>query len=341
MAETRQNTIVGIFALVGIAVMAVLVFLFGGGRMLFAGTYNIKLYFPRGVVGVQDGQGVTWNGKRIGETKRVEFYRDPETGEERPEQGVSVIVAIDADYGIPKSAKVVVATSIMGFGRPAIRLVIDEKRYEPGELPRDGTGTITGEMVPVLDQVLPPHMQDTLYEATESLDELATALTPVARNLARLLEARDVQKVDLQELTANLDTVIQRFDMALRNVNAVIGDEMNQTNLKEALANLRKTSDSGPEFMENLTEMSRDGKQLLKDGGILVSRLTMATDELSCVLKRIDESLALLTEGEGTAGLLLRDNRLYEELILTAKRMTKTLDDLREVLRDGKLHVRL
>ena len=117
----------------------------------------------------------------------------------------------------------------MGFGRPAIQLIIEDP-FDPDKLPRDGTAMITGTMVEVLDQVLPPHMQETLYEATESLGELAAALTPVARNLARLLEAREVQKVDLEELSANIDTVIQRLDTTLRNVNSVIGDEQNQAN---------------------------------------------------------------------------------------------------------------
>jgi phospholipid/cholesterol/gamma-HCH transport system substrate-binding protein len=344
MTEARQNTIVGLFALVGLAVMAVLVFAFGGGRALFARTYDIKVHFPRGVVGVQEGQGVTLHGKRIGETKAVEFYLDRETGEERPEKGVHVIVAVGAEYDIPKSARVEVATSIMGLGRPSIRLVIDERTHDPGVLPHDGEGEIEGRMIPILDQVLPPEMQQTLNEATASLDELATALTPVARHLARLLEARDVEKVDLQELTANIDTVIQRFDGTLRNVNALLGDEQNLANLKGLLANLKTMSDNGLVLVNNLNELSDDGKHVLKDGGNLLRKLAGATDGLSSVLTRMDQSLAMLNEGEGTAALFLRDNRLYEELLLTAKRLTKTLDELREVLdlaKKGKLRIKM
>jgi len=335
MAEARQNTIVGLFALVGIVVMAALVFMFGGGQTIFARTYDIKVHFPEGVMGVQEGQGVTLHGKRIGETEKVAFWIDGDTGEQRPEKGVIVTVAVDVEYDLPASSTVLVARSIMGFGRPAIQLVI-ENPFDPDRLSRDGTAMIAGDMIETLDQVLPPDMQETLYEATEDIGELASSLTPVALHLARLLEARDVQKVDLKELAANLDTVVQRFDMTLKNVNTVIGDEENQVNFKTVLANASKISESGIVFMEDMTQMSHDGTQVVKDVGILSKKLAFATDELSSVLQRTDQALLMMTEGKGTAGLLLTDNRLYEEMVLSTKRLTKTLDDVREVLDRAK-----
>ncbi len=342
MAEERRNTIVGLFALLGLGVAALLVLVFGGGQMLMARTYDINVHFQAGVVGVQAGQGVTLHGKRIGETKKVEFWRDEETGEERPELGVNVIIGVERDYDLPASSEVLVATSIMGFGRPAIMITVREPE-EAERLPRDGTAVIAGQMVKILDQVLPVEMQSTLVGTADSLKELAAALTPVAENLARLLESRDVEKVDLLELTANMDTVIQRFDTTLRNINALLGDEQNQTNLRELLANLRKMTDSGLVLVNNLTQMSKDGQQLMKDGRGLVGKLSGATDDLSSVLQRADQSLVMLTEGEGSAALFLRDNRLYEELVLTTRRLTKALDDMREVLdiaKQGKLRIK-
>ncbi len=41
--------------------------------------------------------------------------------------------------------------------------------------------------------------------------------------------------------------------------------------------------------------------------------------------------------------MFLRDNRLYEELVLTTRRLTKALDDMREVLdiaKQGKLRIK-
>jgi ABC-type transporter Mla subunit MlaD len=342
MAEERRNTIVGLFALLGLGVAAVLVLVFGGGQMLMTRTYNINVHFEEGVVGVQAGQGVTLHGKRVGETKSVEFWRDEETGEERPELGVNVIIAVKRNYDLPASSQVLVATSIMGFGRPAIMITV-QKPDEAERLPRDGTAVISGQMVKILDQVLPVEMQSTLVGTADSLKELAGALTPVAENLARLLEARDVEKVDLLELTANMDTVIQRFDTMLRNLNALLGDEQNQTNLSELLANLRMLSDSGLVLMDNLNKMGEDGPQLMKDVSVLVGKLAEAIDGLSSFLQQAGQTLTMLNEGEGSAALFLRDNRFYEDLLLTIRRLTKAVDDMREVLdivKQGKLRIK-
>jgi phospholipid/cholesterol/gamma-HCH transport system substrate-binding protein len=289
---------------------------------------------------VQGGQGVTLYGKRIGETTAVEFEKDAKTGEPRPSQGVVVIVNVDWQYDLPYKSRVVVASSIMGFGRPAIQMFVEDPA-DPRRLSKDGTAVVSGEMKPVLDQVLPKEMQQTLEDATKNIGALAAALTPVAQNFTRLLEARNVQEVDMKQVTANLDSVIQRFDMALKNFNLVLGDPENQANFRTSLANLRRMTENGTDVMENLKVISADGRATMKDVGMLAQRLIGTADDLSSVLKRLDQSLTTLNEGGGTMGLLLRDNRLYEEMVLTAKRLTKAVDDLREVLRDGKLHVKL
>lgn len=337
MSQQRQTTIVGLFALAGLGVLCTLVFLFGGGRMLFADTYDINVHFPQGLAGVQAGQGVTLYGKRIGETRAVDFWND-----QKMEEGVKIVVSVENKYELPKASEMIVATSIMGIGRPNIQLVVLDPK-DPRKLPKDGTGSITGQMVNPLDQVVPPHMQSTIEEATKNIGALAQALKPAAENLARLLEARDIKQVDLQQVTANLDTVIQRFDAALKSVNVVLGDEQNQVNFKETLANARKMSESGTVLMENLNAMSEDGKATMKDVSVLMRKLAGTADDMSSVLKRMDQTLALLNNKEGSLGLLLNDNRLYEEMVLSARRLTKALDDMREVLdiaKQGKLRIK-
>ncbi len=340
MNEARLNTIVGLFAVVGIAVLAVLVFIYGGGRGLFQDTYEIRVHFEEGVVGVQEGQGVTLFGKRIGETKDIEFIQKPLTGQVLPEAGVYVVVAIDGRYSVPTSAEMTVATSIMGLGRPLIRLEWADSE-DTNYLPRDGRGVIKGRMIPVIDQLLPPDMQATLTSATRHIGTLADALTPAARNLGRLLDERDIERVDLQELTANLDTVIQRFDLTLKNVNLILGDPQNQDNFRVALANARKMSESGVVLVDNLTLMSEDGKQVMKDVGELTRQLIATANDVSSVLKRIDTALALMTDGQGSAALFLRDNRLYEELVLSIRRLQTTLEAVQEAFRDGRLRMRM
>ena len=54
-----------------------------------------------------------------------------------------------------------------------------------------------------------------------------------------------------------------------------------------------------------------------------------AASELVDNLNRVSRDLA---EGEGTAGLFLRDERLYEALLLSVQRITDAVDTLRRIL---------
>lgn len=332
----RQHTIVGFFVLMGFVILGGLIMAFGGGRSLFVRTYDIDVVFPGGVQSVQEGQTVTLAGKRIGQTASLRFV-----DENNLEKGVVVVVSVEG-FDLPAACEMIVTPNIMGLGKPPIGLVVTDPT-DARRLPQDGTGSISGRMLPMLDQVIPVAMQQTLQSAALHIGELAAALRPAAENLTRLLEARAMSEVDAKSVTANLDTLIQRFDVALTSLNALIGDEASQQNVKELIANARKMSESGVVTMENARAFTDDGKQLVKDLGVLFQKLAGATDDLSTVLRRLDQTLALAQQKTGTVGRLMTDDRLYEEMLLTARRLTKMLDDMREVLdlmKQGKLRIR-
>ncbi len=336
MSLKKQNTLVGIFVLVGIAVMAGLVVAFGGGRTLFANTYNLNVEFPDGVMSVQPGQTVTLGGKRIGETTDVLFVDQAAL-----EKGVIVVVSVEG-YELPTACEMLVTPSLLGLGKPPIQLLVMDPR-DPNKLPMDGTARIRGRMEAIRDQVIPPETLAALNKTTSHIGELAAALKPAAENLNRLLEQRYMSDVDAQSITANMDVLIQRFDSVLKSVNAVIGDEANQANFKSLLANTKTMSESGIAAMENIRQITDDGKAVTKDVGELARRLAAASDDLSALIKRMDETFALANQKSGTVGLMLNDNRLYEEMLLTFRRMTKMLDDMREVLdlaKKGQLRIR-
>lgn len=338
MAQQQQKTIVGVFAMAGIVILGVLVVMFGGGRSLLTKTYDINVRFKQGVVGVQEGQSVTLNGKRIGTTKAVEFF-DPSN----PALGVKVVVAVEEQYDIPANSHVTVSTSLMGIGRPSIRIVVEDLA-EADRLAHNGSAEIEGEMLAMLDQVFSPEIQDSLIGTARNLSRLLESLQPVVRNLEDLVEPRKPEEVDLMGATANVATVIARLDTALKAFYEIAGDPENQKNLKDMLASGRVMSERGAVVMEDLQAMSADGRKAMEKVGGLVERLTETMDRTASVLQHIDRTLAALDGKQGTFGSMLNDNRLYEELLLSARRLTKALDEARElmdVIKRGDLKVKL
>jgi phospholipid/cholesterol/gamma-HCH transport system substrate-binding protein len=325
MALKARNTLVGLFVIIGIVALGGLIIAFGGGKTIFVDTYNLRVVFPDGVEGVQQGQGVTLSGKRIGQTRDVQFV-----DANHLEKGVIVIVNIEG-FKLPTASEMVVGKNLMGLGRPLIALNVLDPNDER-TLAQDGTAQINGRMLPTLDQLVPREMQNTVEQAGKNIGDLAAALKPAAENLGRMMEARQLPDVDAQKITANLDSLVQRFDASLKSFNAIVGDEANQKNFAEVLMNARKISETGVLTMQNIHTMSDEGKTTFSEANKMMQAFTNSADRLSSVVSKLDQSIAQLNSKTGTMGLMLNDNRLYEELVLSARRLTKTLDDMREVL---------
>ena len=325
MALKTRNTLVGAFVIIGLVVMGGLIIAFGGGKTVFIDTYDLRVVFPEGVEGVQQGQGVTLSGKRIGQTKDVQFV-----DMHHLEKGVVVIVNIEG-FELPTASEMVVGKNLMGLGKPLIALNVLDPNDER-KLVTDGTAQINGRMLPTLDQLVPKNMQNTVEQAGKNIGELAAALKPAAENLGRMMEARQLPEVDAQRVTANLDSLVQRFDASLKSFNAIVGDQANQKNFAEVLANARKISESGVVTMQNVQAMSEQGKTTFAEANKMMQSFTNTADKLSSVAVKFDQAIAQLNSKNGTMGLMLNDNRLYEELVLSARRLTNTLDEMREVL---------
>ena len=324
MTPKKQNFIVGMFVIVGLCVLGGLIVVFGGGKTLFAKTYELKADFPDGVTGVQGGQTVTLNGKRIGETKEIYFLDS-----KRLERGVYVAINVEG-FELPAASELVVSPPAMGLGRPLIELeVTDPKNAQ--KLPTDGTAHVPGKMLPAIDQLVPKQMQNALVNAATHIGELAASLTPVANNLSALLEKRDMKAVDEQAVAANIATLVQRLDSTLKSFNALIGDEANRKNVADLLANAKSMSDAGVSTMQNVSQASTHLEQLMGDTTGLLRRLTSLAEDMSVLMKRMDTVAMAFNQKTGTIGLMLNDNRLYEEMILTMRRMSKLMDDFREL----------
>jgi ABC-type transporter Mla subunit MlaD len=348
MEERKQSVMVGLFMLAGLACLAILLFWFAEAPGLFGQrSYPLEMHFDE-LQGIQEGSEVRMAIGRVGVVKKMRFA-DPAN----PGQGVIVVADIDWNVGIPVNTLAVAHPVAMGFGRGEIRL--HPPLSVTGTVPRDGTGRITGRLAGPLDTVIQPEVVDTLQKAADAIARFADALTPVARDLDELFRPRSLESVDRpppggEALMANLSTVVQRFDTVLKHVNTVIGDPVTKSQIREAIANLHQMSEDGKVTFHDLKEFSGElnvgvgeARTLVADMGASVDRteqrvaglLRSATDDLDSlgrVLNNLEIASAALAAGDGTAGRMLRDPKLYEEMLLTFQRLTVTVDQLKAVL---------
>ena len=110
------------------------------------------------------------------------------------------------------------------------------------------------------------------------------------------------------------------------------------------IANSKTVSEHAIQIAQNANTLVLQGQTIADDTGRLVRGLAKSVDAASAVLTKLDRTFAALNNPEGTVGLLLNDKRLYEELLLSAKRLTKMLDEAREVMdiiKKGELRLKL
>jgi len=336
MREVTRNVLVGVFVVLSFAALAVLMVWFGETpSWLRTSEWELRISQVRQLAGIGEGSPVNLNGVEIGRVKRLEF-----ADESRPDHGVDIIAGIKRQYFIPRRATARVYGATLGFGTGYVQIII-----EPGEapvpLPKDGTATIVGEMRSIVGELISKEMISSLERTISNIGDLTEQWTPVGTNLAHLMEQRtvaDVSQPDAQQkgITPNLSTAIERIDSLVEHLNTILGDENVQEDVKDVVSDLKDASSEMKQLVELWVTETKAIAGNVNDG---VDRTKANLDQsfanLNGVLEQLDktaQSLAVVLQqverGEGTAGLLVRDARLYEAAVLTLERASEVLLNL-------------
>lgn len=346
MKEPTRNFLVGLFVVVALVVLGVLMVWFGEAPAWLGGSeWTLRIAGVRELSGVGEGTTVNLNGVDIGRVKALEFENP-----ERPDQGVAIVVGIKNRYSIPRGAHARIYGAMMGFGTGRIDICV--RPGVPAEpLERVGA-TIPGEMHYVLREVISEELTSTVERTIAHIGELAAAATPVANNLAELIEQRavaDVSKPGAVErgFTANLSTVVERIDNLVADINAVLGDENVQDDVKAAVSDLKSAT---TELKDTIALWNTESRKISDNFNAGIDRTEENLDQsfvkLNEVLDNLDDATKSLagmlhevSEGEGTAGLLAHDERLYEAAVLTFDRLGELIGTLQRIAgkieRDG------
>jgi phospholipid/cholesterol/gamma-HCH transport system substrate-binding protein len=142
------------------------------------------------------------------------------------------------------------------------------------------------------------------------------------------------------ETQKKLDELIMGISAFVKNSNDVIGDANNKANLKAALANLADASQEAGDAIRQLKEAAATGKTMLQNADTRTAQLTTSlvttSDKLSEVMTNLDSLLTKINDGEGTAGKLVNDGRLYEQLLEDSKQLHLVLQDMKTFVTESK-----
>lgn len=355
MNESQRNTMVGVFVLGGLLALGTLIVLYGKGQGLIglggAIANQVSIRFET-AYGIKAGNPVNIYGIKVGQVQSVSF-----TNPARYDQGVTVLVQLEPGVKLHRGATASTSEPGFGMGRPPIEI-------RPGAPEADYLASgeiINGSTRGAMESMIPPALISTVEKTAAQLGDVSVALTPVLNDLHDMLQSREPAVVDAAGgPRGNLSSAATRLDLMLKNFNQVIGDPSVQSQFKDSLTNLNKMSVDGAAAVADFRQAGADFKQIAADGKDLVHESTQAVtnidqrtqdvaqalthdlDLASRFLENLNVASDKMNRGEGSLGLLLNDQRLYEAMTLTFRRLAETAGEFGKVAQqwqEGKIKV--
>lgn len=315
-AQRRRDVIVGIFVLVGLAALGWMIFKFGDLPTAITRIKSFKIYvqFPT-APGVAKDTPVRFTGYQIGRVTHVmapEVRTDLNTGKEYHQ--TLCVLSINKKYvDIPCNVEVKLMTR--GLGSSYIELKVD-----PSKLP-----------APLQD----PNDPYSCFLRNGMLLQGSTGMTS------------EFFPEESQQMLNDLITDIRAF---IANANDIIGDPNNKKNLKTTMAHLSDatghltaaldeatlTMRDARKTLEDFRHLAATGTDTLKNADVKAERLVVSmvntSNELSRAVAQMRLAMEKVNSGDGTAGRLINDGRLYESLLEDTAQLNVLLKDLKDLI---------
>jgi phospholipid/cholesterol/gamma-HCH transport system substrate-binding protein len=128
------------------------------------------------------------------------------------------------------------------------------------------------------------------------------------------------------EVQKKLEDLVDSIAALTKNANDIIGDTENKTNLKQTLANITSATEQATETLKSMESFSDAGTE----------SLASTAEQLKVTLLELRKLLVKINEGDGTAGRLVNDGRLYENLLDSSVELETTLEQLKILIAEAR-----
>lgn len=285
---------IGLTALVTIAVM-----IWGinylKGRNILTSAYTLYVQYDN-VEGLETSAGVLIDGFKIGTVTEVVY----EPGKPHP---FLVKLEIDKDYPVTLGSKAeLISENLLGTKAINILLSGDDRIHEPDDT-----------LVAALEEDMLTSMMDKIDPITEGLLKTISNLdsTSTALNLV-------LSDPSLRNTLRNIEGASGSLDKTLSDEGDI---SLAMNNIRKLSESLENQSESIESTLSNIEEVSADLKNANLDS--LLHTLTSTSQNIS-------EITASIKNGNGSAGKLIYDDSLYNQLTLLLVNLDSLINDVNE-----------
>lgn len=308
MTSRSRNIVVGAVVLTAILALGWMILKFSGSSVaaIFTEGTPITVITDR-AEGLSDGSVIYYLGVPVGQVTGVKLKPD--------NSGVIVDGMINSGQNVP--------VNVVGRIKPASSLSMAAGIFLDTQGPPSATFLAKGATVTAINAgggLVPPEVTD----------------------LARSI--RDQQLIaHIDETVIEMRTQLKSAGVLIDSFNKIVGDPKTRDDLSAAIASIRTTSENLQKFTAKLETLTGETSQTLTqvrttlaDGGKRVDELTTQIGgrltQVGELLDKFNAIAAKVEKGQGTAGALVNDPRLYESLVDTSKTLNLTIADLRRLV---------
>jgi ABC-type transporter Mla subunit MlaD len=289
-SRSKSEILVGLFLVIGFAVLACMVIVFGKTGEGSKTSYKLIVEFPN-ASGLAKGANVLLAGAAIG---RVESGPDLTSGTYK----ITATLAIRDDVKLPRQAKFVIGSSgLLGDRFVDVQLpqgfTLDDT-LKPGEYIEPAKSGGSGGLAELTDKGTV--VMDRLVQEIEHIEALTLRLQE------GLLHERNLKNIELtfenlkettahfREASQSLDTLVKKAGGLIETTQGTVKTyDTTAADLKEGIADLRK----------------------------MLASATKAVDSTAVLMKKAGE-------GEGPIGTLVTDKKMAEDLKALAANLRKS-----------------
>jgi len=307
MSPYRRNLLVGVTVLGALAVLGWMILQFGGSLAApFAPSQiHVRLIADR-TDGLSDGSAVLYRGVAVGRVDGAYLH---------DENQVYVEMSINKIPSLPGNLKAIIHPNGLIGGGSSVVLEAEGNKPE-GEL--KDKSELAAEYSGL--DLLPPQFA-----------ELATELTQAVTQFRQSNVINDA------------DATIKRISVLSDSLQKIAGDTGTQGDLKAAIENLRHITEDVKRFSKTLDQLGDNANSTITQAHATIAKAGSAVDTLSHQIgDRLQQASTLIDQlnaiadkvnkGQGTAGQLVNDPRLYQSLVDTIQEVDATVQDLKRLV---------
>lgn len=291
-------------ALTAIAItMMVLGFNFLKGKSL---TGDNTKYFASfaDIQGLDVSNPVVINGKQVGSISKTDGGKDM--------RKILVTIHMKQDVNIPDNSVAIINKSLLGIVQLDIKLGNSTRFIRNNDTLRtEASNDLIDEAMQKLDPVL-YQVKNAVKSLDSVLGTINSVLDPASKNNLR------ATMENLNRTTANLTVSSASLTELLNTQTGALAKTLN--NVSSFTGNLASNNEKLNGVMTNMEKAT---------GNLSKLDLEKTLNTLNATVTEMKNTIAKLNSTNGTAGMLLNDPRLYNNLASTANKINILLDDLK------------